>query len=160
MKRTAIILALLLACYAQLVFAQGSESHSSAQEVTICEVTANAAKYDGKEITVRGLYRMVIHGTILIGSACPKVDVNLREAPGYKASKKASTLLRALTKKNQFTPVEVVLRGTFRVAHQGQCFGQICAAYEIETTELVSAQAASALTSTLSDTHSRQSGAR
>jgi hypothetical protein len=83
---------------------------------------------------------MVIHGSILMDRACSKTDVNLRESPGYKADKKAVSVLRSITKKDQFQPVEVVFRGIFRVAHKEQCFGQICAGYEIETTELVSAR--------------------
>lgn len=66
--------------------------------------------------------------------------MSLREALGYKANKQASAMLRRLTKKDQFQAVDVVFRGTFRVAHEGQCFGQICAAYEIETSELLSAR--------------------
>ena len=71
---------------------------------------------------------------------CSETDVNLRGAPGYKADKHALAVLRSLTKKDEFRPVDVVLRGTFLVAHGGQCFSEICAPYEIETTELVSAR--------------------
>jgi hypothetical protein len=127
-------------CLVRAAFSQAVENPLPAPEVSICQVTADAPKYDGKQIIVRGLYRMVIHGAILMDRACPKTEVNLREAQGYKADKKASALIRSLTKNNQFQPVEVVFRGTFRVAHEGQCFGQICAAYEIETSELVTAR--------------------
>lgn len=89
---------------------------------------------------MRGLYRMVIHRAILMDHSCPKIDVNLREASAYKANKLASAELRSLTKKNQFQIVDTVFRGTFHVAHEGQCFGQICASYEVETTELLSAR--------------------
>ena len=50
----------------------------------------------------------------------------MRQAAGYKADKQAVAVVRSLTKKNQFQPVDEVLRGTFRVALQSeQCFGQI-----------------------------------
>jgi len=105
----------------------------------LCTVLADAAKYDGKKITVRGLYRMVIHGSILMRSACPKVNVNLRGAPNWKGDKRALAVIRSLTKKDQFQPVDIVSRGTFRVAQEGQCFGQNCLRYEIEETELLCA---------------------
>ncbi|HTV64470.1 MAG TPA: hypothetical protein VMD98_02640 [Bryocella sp.] len=140
MKRLAIALVFFSMCCPSPTPAQQAKDAASAQAMSLCAVIADAAKYDGKEIVVRGLYRMVIHGSILMDRACSKIDVNLREAPGYKADKQASSVLRALTKKDQFQPVDVVFRGTFRVAHEGQCFGQGCAGYEIETTELISAR--------------------
>lgn len=82
---------------------------------------------------------MVIHGSILTERACAKTDVNLRGAPGYKADKQALSVMRAVTKKDRFQPVDVVYRGTFRVAHEGQCFGETCAGYQFEATELISA---------------------
>jgi hypothetical protein len=108
--------------------------------ISLCAVLADAPKYEDKEIVVRGLYRMVIHGAVLIDNACSHTDVNLRESSGYKVNKAALSLLRSLTKKDRFRAVDVVFRGIFHVAHEGQCFGQICAAYEIETMELVTAR--------------------
>ena len=108
--------------------------------ISLCAVLADAPKYEDKEIVVRGLYRMVIHGAVLIDNACSHTDVNLRESSGYKVNKAALSLLRSLTKKDRFRAVDVVFRGIFNVAHEGQCFGQICAAYEIETMELVTAR--------------------
>jgi hypothetical protein len=101
----------------------------------------DAAKYDGKEITVEGLYRMVLHGSILMSPACGKPYVNMHGASDYKADKHASSVLRSLTKKDQFQSVDVVLRGSFKVAQQGQCFGQNCLSYEIEDHELLCAEA-------------------
>ena len=93
------------------------------QAVDICTITANPANYDGKEFLVRGLWRMVIHGSILMGKVCPMIEVNRAEVAGYEANKKASSLdVRSLAKKDQFGSVEVVFRGTFRVAHDGPCF--------------------------------------
>lgn len=141
MKRLVVVAVLLLmGCLSSV--AQQTKDSLSMKAIPLCTVIADSAKYDGKEIVVRGLYRMVIHGTILMDRACSKTDVSLREAAGYKSDKQASALLRSLTKKDQFQPVEVVFRGIFHVAHQEQCFGQICAAYEIETTELVMAEPA------------------
>lgn len=112
-----------------------------AQALPLCTVLANANQYDGKEITVRGLHRMVIHGSVLVGADCPRIDVNLRGGPQYKADKRALAVARSLTKKDQFYPVDEILRGIFRVAQKEQCFGQICAHYEIEVSELLCAQA-------------------
>jgi hypothetical protein len=135
------ILALVLALIAPVVSAQGVNTIPPAQEVDICTVTANAANYDGKEIVVRGLWKMVFHGSIFKGKACPAVLVNLTQVPEYKANKKASSLVWSLAKKDQFGLVEVVFRGTFRAAHREQCFGQICTPYQFEAVELLSAQA-------------------
>jgi hypothetical protein len=74
--------------------------------------------------------------------SCPLIEVNLREGSGYKANKQASAVMRSLTKKDQFQPVDVVLRGILHVAHKGQCFGEMCAAYQIEITELMTARPA------------------
>ena len=141
MKRVAVVATFLLMCGLSSSPAQQTKDKgTSVQATPLCAIVAYASKYDGKQIMVRGLYRMVIHGSILMDRACSKTDVSLREAPRYKADKQASAILRSLTKKDQFQTVDVVFRGTFRVAHEGQCFGQICAGYEIETTELLSAR--------------------
>jgi hypothetical protein len=139
-KQLAIVPIFVLMYHTSPPPAQQAEGTPSAQAMPLCAVIADAARYDGKEITVHGLYRMVIHGAILMDRACSKTDVNLRESLGYKADKKAASALRSITKKDQFQPVEVVFRGIFRVAQKEQCFGQICAGYEIETTELVAAR--------------------
>ena len=140
MKRLSILFTLVLVCCTWPVSAQQPIGNNSLHVMPLCAILADAAKYEGKEIVVRGLYRMVIHGTILMDRNCSETDVNLRGAPGYKADKHALAVLRSLTKKDEFRPVDVVLRGTFLVAHGGQCFSEMCAPYEIETTALVSAR--------------------
>ena len=123
-----------------------SQSAAPLQAVEICSVAREScALCDGKEFLVRGLWRMVIHGSILMGTACPKVEVNMTETAGYKSNKKATSIIKSVTRKDQFGSVEVVLRGTFRVAHESQCFGQMCAAYQFETAELLSAPNACSL---------------
>jgi hypothetical protein len=85
---------------------------------------------------------MVTHGSILMSPPCGQTYVNLRGASDYKADKHASAVVRSLTKKDQFQSVDVVLRGTFHVAAEAQCFGQNCLLYEIEDHELQCATAA------------------
>jgi hypothetical protein len=99
-------------------------------------VLADPSQYDGKEITVRGLYRMVIHGSVLMSSDCGKDLVNMRQTTDYKGDKHARAMVRSVTRKDQFQSVDVVLRGTFRIAGKGECFGQNCLRYEIEDHEL------------------------
>ena len=65
----------------------------------------------------------------------------MRSAPDHKDDKRALAALRSLTKRDQFRAVDVVIRGTFRVARQGECFGQNCELYEIEEHELMCAKA-------------------
>lgn len=138
--RLAISVVLLLAvCLTPLSLSADDDCTPSTQSIPICTVLADAAKYDGKEVTVNGVYRMVIHGSILTAPACSKDDVNLRRAAHWKGDKRAVATIRSLTKKNQFQSVDVVSRGIFRMAHEGQCFGQNCLRYEIEETELLCA---------------------
>jgi hypothetical protein len=153
MRLTIAIGILLAVCLGAVASSDLDKCPASAQALPLCTILADAAKYDGKEITVRGLYRMVIHGSVLMGTTCSQIEVNTRQAAGYKADKQAVAVVRSLTKKNQFQPVDEVLRGTFRVAQKEQCFGQICAPYEIEVTELL---CASAPTDKRSSTRSRQ----
>ncbi len=112
----------------------------SANAVPLCDVLSSADQYDGKNVTVRGLYRWVLHSSVLISPYCRKSYVNVRQAPKYSVEKHASKVLRSATKHDEFQPVEVVIRGTFRSAKQGECFGQNCLHYEIEARELLSAE--------------------
>ena len=110
------------------------------QALSVCAITANAKHYDGMSVVLQGYYRMVIHGAILRGNSCPEVELAVRRARNYRANKQASNVLRSLTKKSQFRPVDVIVRGVFRVAKEGHCFGQICSSYQIEIRELLYAQ--------------------
>jgi hypothetical protein len=139
--RNTIVLAILLALGLGSVAFPDDQCPEALQALPLCTVLISPDQYDSKEIMVRGLYRVVIHGSVLMGTACPQMEVNLREGPGYRADKRASAVVRSLTKKDQFHPVDEILRGTFRVARKEQCFGQICAPYEIEVTNLLCAQA-------------------
>ena len=132
----AICISLLLA-RAPLIAA--NPDCSSLHAVPLCTVIKNATDHDGKDVLVAGHYKMLFHGSVLTASECKDV-VNLRQALNAKTDKHAQAILRSATKKNQFQAVPVVLRGTFHVAQQGQCFGQDCAPYEIEDRELLCAQ--------------------
>lgn len=108
---------------------------ASGEAMSLCDVLSNASKYDGKDVTVRGVYYQVIHGSILTDPACAKTKVNMRLAADWKPDKQALSLLNSRSRKNEGT--EVVFRGTFRAAHAGSCFGQTCSLYEIEDHELL-----------------------
>jgi len=138
-----IVLA-LVTCFTRVAHGADQECPALAKAVSLCTVLADSSKFDGKEITVTGLYRMVIHGSILMSPECGKTYVNMRQAPDYKVDKQVLAVVRSLTKHDQFQPVDVVIRGTFRVAAKGQCFGQNCLLYEIEDHELQCAKAAKA----------------
>lgn len=128
-----------LACCLPLPSGSTEQCAESKRAVDVCTLISNPNTYDGKELVIRGFYQMVIHGSTMTGSGCKTTDVNMRQAPKWKANKQAEKVLRAQTKKNQFQSVELVIRGRFRVAKQGQCFGQNCLAYEIEESELLCA---------------------
>jgi hypothetical protein len=132
------VLCAYTAYFVPRAFAGENECLASAKAIPLCTVLSDSSKYDGKEITIRGLYRMAIHGSVLMSSACSQTYVNMRRSSDEKPNKHAMAIIRSLTKKDQFTPVDVVLRGKFRVSHQG-CFGQNCLLYEIEETQLLCA---------------------
>jgi hypothetical protein len=137
--RSTTLIVLLAVFVGPAALAGDDKCMPSTQAVPFCTAVSDAANYDGKEITVRGLYSMVVHGSLLMGATCQKTTVNLRQAPDYRADKNASAVVRSLTKKDQFQAVDVVIRGTFRVAHE-ECFGQNCELYELESHELLCAQ--------------------
>jgi hypothetical protein len=112
---------------------------SSLHAVPLCSITKNATDYDGKDVLVTGHYKMLFHGSVLTATGCKDV-VNLRLAQNAKADKRAQAIFRSATKKDQFRAVPIVLRGTFHVAQEGQCFGQDCTPFEIEERELVCAE--------------------
>ncbi len=73
---------------------------------------------------MRGLYRMVLHGSVLTASQFAQTYVNMREAEGYRPDKRTLKVIRSATKKDQFQPVDVVVRGVFRSAQQGECLAR------------------------------------
>jgi hypothetical protein len=117
-----------------LILLASREGYAQDQPVKLCALLANASRYDGREVIVVGQFRSVIHGSILFEPQCPS-EVNLRDAPNYTEEKNAQAIMRKLLSKDRFQAVQVVLRGVFRVAHQGECFGQDCWGYEIEISQ-------------------------
>jgi hypothetical protein len=139
--RSTVVRALFVLFLTSSVLTADDRCSLSLGAIPFCAV-ASDLNYDNKEITVRGLYRMVIHGSVLTGAKCPNVKANVRLAPDYKVDKKATSVMRShsTSKKDQFEVFDVILRGTFHVAHEGQCYGQNCESYELETRELLCAQ--------------------
>jgi hypothetical protein len=141
MRMNMLVVVLIGACISSLAFARDNRCASSAEAIPLCTVLSNAAEYGGKQVIVEGLYRLVLHGSVLMSPACGKAYVNMRQASDYTVDKHASAIMRSLTKKDEFQSVDVVVRGTFRVAKRGQCFGQNCLSYEIEDHQLLCAEA-------------------
>jgi hypothetical protein len=137
MRLGIIITFFVAACFGPLAFSGEKQCHETAEAIPLCNILMDAAKYDGKDITVTGVYYRVIHGSILTASGCEKSKVNMRSASDWKADKHALSVLNSRARKNQGT--NIVLRGTFRVAHDG-CFGQTCSLYEIEEHQLLCAE--------------------
>lgn len=136
MKSASPIIILIAACLIPVASRSEKKCPVNTEAIPLCTAIADASQYDGKDITVGGIYYKVIHGSILTSSGCPKTKVNMRLAQDWKGDKQAIRTRNSLTSKNQGT--DVVLRGTFRVARQG-CFGQTCSLYEIEEHELLCA---------------------
>ena len=121
------------------ITAQQSPCGNVTEAVPLCMVLSHPSSYDNSEITVRGRYRMVLHGTVLMSTDCGATLVNLRQASDYKSNPDSERVVRAITKRDQYQSVEVVMRGSFHVAKQGQCFGQNCLEYEFEDHEILCA---------------------
>ena len=132
-------LAVLLLGSSLALFPGVAASTTAEPAVPLCDLLSNADKYDGQDVTVRAVYRLVIHGSVLMSPNCRETYVNMRQVSDYSADKHASKVLRSAIRRNEFQPVEVVVRGTFRSAKQGQCFGQNCFRYELEVRGLLSA---------------------
>lgn len=107
--------------------------------LSICSVLAKAAEYDGKEVTVRGIYRFEIHGSELFGQGCRSREnnVSLRSAPDSKDSKQVRKAWRMI---RPGEPVDVVLRGRFVICRSDNCFGAFLDTYEIEVREYLFVQ--------------------
>ncbi len=71
MKRAAatVVFLLMMCCLSSSRAQQAKEEGTSVQAMPLCAIVADASKYDSKQIVVRGLYRMVIHGSILMDRA-------------------------------------------------------------------------------------------
>lgn len=110
-----------------------------AQELDICAVIANAANYDGKEVTVGGVFETGPIETVFIGHVCPNDFVNVRQSENWRGDPSAVAKTRPGSKKQKYLEFGEVIRGTFRVAREGQCFGPNCQLYDIEESELLCA---------------------
>lgn len=141
MQKTIAVSILIAACFCSALRADDDRCRDI-DSVPLCTVLADPARFDGKEITVEGLYRMVIHGSVLMEPGCRKDLVNLRGTPNEKDDKHALSILKSFyrNKKHQFEPVDEVLGGTFHVAGQNNCFGQSCLSYELEVHQLICAK--------------------
>jgi hypothetical protein len=130
----------VFACIVLRLCCSSLSAQTANQPLDVCDLIAHAADYDGKTVYVRGLWRMTPHGSLLMRRSCAEAAA-VKQTSDYKADHSASAVIRKITKNDQFAAVEVVFRGVFKAARQGQCFGELCMAYEVETDELVSAQA-------------------
>ncbi len=83
--RFVVIRVILFAFYlAPLTFASESKCPESALAIPVCNILADAAKYDGKDVAVRGLYYRVTHGSILTAPACEKLEGEHALSPGLE----------------------------------------------------------------------------
>lgn len=140
MRQATAIVILCASSIGRPSFAASERCSATTSVASLCAIVGDAAKYDGKEVTLRGTYRITIHGSVLMSPDCEATFVNMRWASDYNEDKSASKVVRSLTRKNRFQPVTVVLRGNFRLAREGQCFGQDCLRYEVEGRELLCAE--------------------
>lgn len=96
---TVALVLLIAVCLSTQSHANSDNCATVVTFVSLGDVLADAAKYDGKEIIVRGSYRMVIHGSVLMMSSCPANLVNLRQAKGYVENQSALKIIRSNTRK-------------------------------------------------------------
>lgn len=113
---------------------------SAPPALPICRVLAKAAEYDGKEVTVRGIYRFEIHGSELFGEGCRSREnnVSLSGAPDFKLDKEVRKAWRKIP---PHAPADVVLRGRFVVCtSENNCAGAFLNQYEIKVREYLFVQ--------------------
>lgn len=132
----------LMVCFLSATGGARDPRPGPGQVLELCDVLAHARAYQGKQILVRGIYFQVFHGSLLFAPGCTLVEnprMNMRSARDFHGRKADLHLLNRLAAKGE--AVSAVYEGTFDVARIGKCFGQTCLPYELEATELVSAQA-------------------
>jgi hypothetical protein len=106
---------------------------------SICSVLANAADYDGKEITVRVISQSNPEGGFSYGPECSHEYIGLRDAPDFKPNKEVQKKWR---KKRAYQPVDLVLRGKFNICREDCFVGMYWTPYQIEVREYLSVQPA------------------
>jgi hypothetical protein len=130
-----------------IVAAYGKDNQapvSTAPAHPICSVLSKAAEYDGKEVTVSGIYRFEIHGAELFGRECRsrEMNVSLSNAPDFRESKEIRKAWRRISSGE---PADVVLRGKFVICRSdGNCPGAMLDLYGIQVREYLSVQPAPA----------------
>ncbi len=140
MGRSFILATLVCLINSSMIIGDEQSDIDNSQPITVCNICANPNDYDGKMIIVAGVFKRIFHGSIIEGcESRSKSEINFRLSPDYSSGKSVKKAFASLTRKNQYAPVDVIVRGVFRVARQGECFGQICAIYDIEVNEMLSA---------------------
>jgi hypothetical protein len=139
--RLFIFAALVFLINSPMIIGDEQAQANNSQPITVCNICSNASSYDGKMVVISGVFERIFHGSIIGGSeSCPKSEINFRLASDYKSEKSVRKALASLTSKDPHESVDVVVRGIFRIAKKGECFGQICASYDIEVNEMFSAK--------------------
>jgi hypothetical protein len=108
--------------------------------LALCDVLGSA-EYRDKEVTVHAKYQETPEYALLFGDGCHGF-VSVRYGEHYKESSAGSRSLRRLLRKSPNAVVEVVVRGRFRAAAAGTCFGAGCASYELSVDEFLCVDAA------------------
>jgi|LSQX01.3.fsa_nt_gb hypothetical protein len=140
-RRSFIITGLVCLMNSSMIVGDEQADVDNSQPISVCDICSNPNDYDGRRIIITGVFKRIFHGSILEGcESYPKSEINVRLSPDYRSEKSVRKAFASLTRKNQYAPVEVVARGVFRAAKQGECFGQICAIYDIEVNEMLSAK--------------------
>lgn len=134
-----VINMLLMAILVVAAYGKDERTPPSAPSAqSICSVLSKPAEYDGKEVTVRGIYRFEIHGSELFGRECRsrEMNVSLSNAADFKESKE---IRKAWRKIPSSEPVDVVLRGKFVICRSyGNCPGAMLDLYGIQVQEYLS----------------------
>jgi hypothetical protein len=68
------------------------------QVVPISTVLTHANKFDGRQVTVRGLFFREVHGSILSTPECPHMNVTLRLSSDFKSKGRSERRLNSITR--------------------------------------------------------------
>jgi hypothetical protein len=103
--------------------------------MTVCQIVSAAAEYDGKEVAAKGVYWRTVHGAVLSAPECRDAKVNISFGAKVKGARADMKTLGRLADAQE--TADVAFRGVFRMAHQGQCFGQDCYPYQIQVDDVL-----------------------
>jgi hypothetical protein len=141
-----IVVLALVSVLGTAAYGKHAQPPSPPPALPICSLLAKAGEYDGKEVTVRGIYRFEIHGSEFFGPECRSPE-NMVSLSGALDSRDSKDIRKAWRKIGAHERADVVLRGTFMICRGDRayvCHASILNLYQIDVREYLFVQPAQA----------------